>query len=114
MDTPRRRMLSLVGSDRPVSLVKVHGRQWPEQIHIRFIISVNRSDISPVTIGGHASARAAKTIGRHSMSSDNRRKNVLSEVVRRIAIVILLKQPHEQIRGENIHAHRGKGVRGIS
>src|SRR5437016_4305029 len=114
MHASRRRMLSSVRSDRPITLIDIHSWQRLQQIHVGFVIGVERSDVSPLAIDRHASGGTAETIGHYLMRSDDGRKNVLSEIVRGIAIVILLKQLHEQVRRENINAHRGQRVRGIT
>src|SRR4051812_29752686 len=79
--TARRRMLSLVSPDRPVALVQVDRRQGLQQIHVRFVVGIDGTDIAPILVCGHASAGTPETIGVNLMFAHHRWNNVFPEIV---------------------------------
>src|SRR5215471_14040400 len=62
MDAASGRVLSFIGSDRPVSLLEIDCREGLQQVHVRLVIRIDRTDIAPIPVRGDSPARASEAI----------------------------------------------------
>ena len=77
-----RRRLRLVGAQRPLRIVQVELRVHLHQVHVRVEVGVERADVAPVL--GRLLVLVVEAVREHRDLGDQRRDDVLAEVVRRV------------------------------
>ncbi len=103
-DELRRRRLHLVRAQRPLRIVEVELRVDVAEIHVRFVVGVERADVAPVL--GVLLVLVGEPVGVDRHARDQRRDDVLAEIVRRRPARVVLERGHEHAHVEDVDAHR--------
>src|SRR5260370_19471233 len=107
-----RRILVLPGAQRPRSVVEVENRRHTDEIHVGFVVSVERANIAPVE--SIFRVVIAEVVSKDAVLRNDARKNVLAKIMVRFGILgVRKKNGDQQLRIENVDAHRGIAVAGV-
>src|SRR6266852_4494695 len=106
------RILRLVGTQRPLFVVKIEDRRDTDEIHVGFVIGVEGADIAPVK--GFLAVFVDEVVGEDAVLGDDAGKNVFAEVVCGFGFLgIGEKGGDEELGIENVDAHGGVAVGGL-
>ena len=101
----RRRILALVGADRPVGVVQVEHRRHRHDVHVGFVVGLQRPHVAPVE--RFLLVLVDEIVGVNAVLVDHLGQNVFAEVVAGIRIFRILQQHrNEHVGVEQINAHR--------
>ena len=107
-----RRLLGRLGADRPAMVVEIKLRNYVHQVHVGFVIGVQRAHVAPVA--RCLAVDVAEIVGHHARLLQLPRDDVLAEIVARTGILcVLANRPQQRLRVEDVNAHRGADHRGV-
>ena len=75
----RRRLLQLVGPDRPLLVVEIQFRRHVHQLHVGLVVGIDRADVAPVVL--RARLHVGERIGEHLQLVDRGGDDVAAEIV---------------------------------
>ncbi len=102
----RRRHLRHVGPDRPALVVQVEVRNHRHQVHVGFVVGVDRPHVAPVL--HRLVVEVDEIVRHHARLPDGLRNDVPAEVVRGVRVLgVFHQRVHHHFRVEHVHAHRG-------
>ena len=108
-DELRRREALQISSQRPAIVVNIQQRVDADEVHVRFVISVERADVAPVGVG--LEVLVDKRVGEDFAVLDDRRNDVLAEVVLAVDDGRVAAEFVEHQTGrEDVDPHRGQAV----
>ena len=113
-DELRRRQGGQVAENRPLAVVQVEYRVHAHQVHVRVVVGIEGSDVTPVTVvalglPGHDVAIEVVD-GGHPLVGQHR-DDVATHVVHRAFVAgVDLQRLDEHIGGEHVVAHRDVGL----
>src|ERR1700730_1007635 len=108
----RRRILVDPGAQRPGGVIQVENGRNAYQIHVCFVVGVQRSDVAPVQ--RILAVFVDEVVREHAMLGDDARKNVFAEIVTRLGIFRIREQDRDhQVGIENIDAHGRAAMAGL-
>ena len=106
------RELRLVGAHRPVGVVEVEDGVHLDEVHRGLVVGVERADVAPVL--GLLLVLVPEEMGvDRSPRCHQLRDDVPAEVVARGLLGVPHQLPHEEVRVEDVHAHRAEAVAGV-
>ena len=108
----RGRVLMDPGTQRPGSVVQVENGRHAHQVHVGFVIGVERADIAPVQ--SVFAIFVDEIVGEDAMLGNDARENVFAEVVTRLGVFGIGQQNRDhQVGIENVDAHGGAAMPGM-
>ncbi|MDF2874141.1 MAG: hypothetical protein K0R22_824, partial [Sporomusa sp.] len=112
-----RRVIALIGDDRPPVVVEIELWHYVDQIHIGLIVGVNGPDILPVAFfpRTHLGQQVInKVIGKDAVTLfDHHRDNMFAKVKIGVVFPPLFQYFNKLFCGKNVIAHRGKAGRAV-
>src|SRR4029077_15580801 len=100
-----RRILALVSADGPLVVVEVEDRRHRDDIHVGFVIGLERAHVAPVERLFFIFVN--EVVGEDAIVVDHLGQNVLAKVVAGVWILSILKQHgNEDVGVEEVDAHR--------
>src|SRR2546421_6395906 len=103
-DELRRRRLRLVRPKRPLRIVQVEFGIHLTQVHVGLEVRIERADVAPVL--RRFLVLVVEAIRVHRGAMNQRRNDVLAEIMRRRFAGVRLELAHEHVGIEDIDAHR--------
>src|ERR1700687_2002315 len=100
----RRRILALVGADRPLLVIEVEDGRDRDNVHVGFVVGLERANVAPV-------ARSLlvfidEIVGVDTIVVDHLGKNILAKVMAGLRVLGVLPQHgNEEVRIKQINAH---------
>src|SRR5271157_584525 len=102
-------ILVLPAAERPMLVVKVENRGNADEVHVGFVVGVERADITPVE--SLLAVFVDEVIGVDAVLGNDAGKNVLAEIVGRLGILGIGEEDgNEELGIENVDAHGGVAV----
>lgn len=102
----------MVVVDRPFRIVEVQLGTGRTQVHVGFEVGFQGSDIAPVGFflnGLSGNLVGIEIVGKEPSGRDQRRNDVLAEIMRTVRLDMVLMQKMQNVSGaENVIAHRGE------
>ena len=107
-----RRVLALVGADRPVRVVEVEHRRDRHDVHVGFVIGFERSHVAPVE--SFFLVLVDEVVGVNAVVVGHFGQDVLAEIVAgRRVFGVFQKHGDQHIGVEQVNAHGGADFVGI-
>src|SRR5256885_6674911 len=106
------RILVLPGAERPGTIVQIEDRRNADEVHVGFVVGVERADVAPVLRS--VAVFVDEIVSEDAVLGDDAGKNVLAEIVMRFWIFrIGDKDGDEELGIENVDAHGGVALAGL-
>ena len=97
--------------DRPLPVVEVEDRVHRDQVHVRLVVGVERSNVAPiatVAIGGAGHRVVGEVVDLGGAAGHHHRDDVAAHVVDRTLVAgVELDRLEQRLGGEDVVAHRG-------
>ena len=71
-------------TQRPFLIVEVEYRRHGNQVHVRFVVGVDRPDVTPIE--GAIAVFVLEIVGKNAILREDARENITAEVVRGFGI----------------------------
>ena len=99
-------------AQRPGGIVQVENWRDADQVHVGFVVGVERSDIAPVK--RVFAIFVDEVVGEDAMFGDDSRENVFAEIVMGFGVFGIGQQNwNHQVGIENVDSHGGVAMSGV-